>query len=205
MNITFIFRKKTKEGKSIEIVFYTIISKLYAINPEVKINYIYYNNSVYHLIKEILRSKSEIFHITGDINFLSIFTRMLNKKTIITIHDIGHYKNLTGIKKIIYFLFWIQLPIFFSHIVTSISKYTIDDINKNLIFKKNQIKLVYNPLQNGFIYHPKEFNYCKPIILIVGTEIHKNISATINAVKGINCELLIIGKLSNVQIEQLNI
>ena len=45
-----------------------------------------------------------------------------------------------------------------------------------------------------------------PIISRMGsTEIHKNILATINALKGINCELHIIGKLSNIQIEQLKI
>jgi glycosyltransferase involved in cell wall biosynthesis len=202
LKITYIYRKKNKNGQSIENVFNTIINQLEKYNT---IDIIYYENNLFNFIVKILRSKSDIFHITGDINFLSIFTRIFNKKTITTIHDLGHYKNLTGIKKLTYFIFWIQLPILFSHIITSISKYTIDDITNISKFKKNKIKLVYNPLQSGFIYHPKELNYSKPVILIVGTEIHKNILATINALKGINCELHIIGKLSNIQIEQLKI
>ena len=200
MKICFIYRKKNKNGQSIENVFNTVTEEL---NENNSIEIIYYDNNIFLFIINILKTNAQIIHITGDINFLSIFTRILNKKTILTIHDIGHFKNLKGLKKIVYFIFWIQLPILFSNIVTSISKYTINDIDKILLFKKNKIKLVYNPLQKNFKFFPKLFNYTKPIILIVGTAIHKNIEVTINAVKGLNCELLIIGKLSNFQKVQL--
>ena len=202
MKICFIYRKNTKNGQSIENVFNTVIEEL---NENNSIEIIYYDNNIFLFIIQVLKTNAKIFHITGDINFLSIFTRILNKKTILTIHDIGYFKNLKGIKKTVYFIFWIQLPILFAHIVTSISNYTINDIDEVLLFKKNKIKLIYNPLQNNFKFYPKIFNYKKPIILIVGTAIHKNIEITINAVKGLNCELHIIGKLSNFQKEQLKI
>ena len=78
MKITYIYRKKNKNGQSIENVFNTIINQLEENNT---IDIIYYENNLFNFIVKILRSKSEIFHITGDINFLSIFTRIFNKKT----------------------------------------------------------------------------------------------------------------------------
>ena len=65
---------------------------------------------------------ADVFHITGDINYLSTFLPW--KNTINTIHDIGRYSELSGLKKFIYKLYWITFPVFTSKFIAVPSNQT---------------------------------------------------------------------------------
>lgn len=201
--ICFIFRDPNKGGKSIEELFLSISRQLEQYKNYQVINYtLNHSTNVIIHIKNLLKLKADIYHITGDINYIAMF--LPKKKIVLTIHDIGHYKNLKGIKKYLFRLFWLKFPIQCSAAVTTVSKYTLSDIVKyNIDKNSSKYFVVSNPLSTIFKYQPKVKNNSKPIILQIGTGENKNLSRLVEALEDIECKLLIIGKLNKQQISKL--
>ena len=71
-------------------------------------------------------NQGSINHICGDINFISIF--MNKKKTINTFLDFYSMRRLKGLKKLIYYIFWVIIPFFKSRKVITISKKTFNEL-----------------------------------------------------------------------------
>lgn len=201
MKVCLVFRDPRKGGQSIEGIFNNIFSELS--NNEfidiLKYEYKSDKSLIYNLYY-LHKLNPDIFHVTGDINWISFF--LFNKKIINTIHDIGTYYKLNTIKKYVYKILWIKMPIFLSHKVTVVSEFTKNEILK--IYKTNKIVVIHNPINPLFKFHKKEFNKLCPTILIVGTAKHKNIENIFKAVIGLNVKLLIIGKLNEQQCLLLN-
>jgi glycosyltransferase involved in cell wall biosynthesis len=156
------------------------------------------------IIKALLyfrSNQSKINHITGDITWSSFLLK--GKSLIITIHDLGGMKELSGIRRKIFFIWWIYLPIKKAKFVTVISQKTKEDILKYMPNAANKIKVIPNCFTA-----PKEISDAKtwnsiPSILIVGTRQNKNIESVFYALQGFNCTLHIVGKLTAIQIELL--
>ena len=146
-------------------------------------------------------NQGDLNHISGDINFISIF---LNKrKTINTIHDCYSMKRLTNFKKIIYLFLWIKIPFLKSKkIITGSHKTKEELLNYFKNDNENKIKVINNFISENFIKSPKKKINKIPKILIIGTSKNKNIYNIIKSLKKIKCEVIIIGKLSN-EIESL--
>ena len=60
-----------------------------------------------------------------------------------------------------------------------------------------QVTTIYNPLSPEYIYTPKSFDSDCPVILHIGTTPNKNLHRLCQALKGISCRLVIIGRLSH--------
>jgi glycosyltransferase involved in cell wall biosynthesis len=67
----------------------------------------------------------------------------------------------------------------------------------------NRIKVIHDPISEEFSHIPKKFNKEKPNILQLGTKENKNLIMLIRALKGISCNLQIIGTLSERQVAEL--
>ncbi len=190
MKVCYIFRPKEKNVYSIENVFMTIVDHIgkYGVEPS-----LYFSNiSIWRTIKELRKLKADLYHITGDVHYLALF--LPPRKTIITIHDIGHYKNnKRSLKFYLYALFWFILPIWWVKKITTISESTKIDLIKYFRINPNKITLIANPLSMPLIPFPKVFNLEKPIILQIGSGWYKNLSRLIDAVENIPCQLDIIG------------
>lgn len=205
MKINFIFRKKNL-AYSIEGVFNNIIGSL-PDNIKYKKTFMPYSGTnPFYMILNIIytyRNRSEINHITGDINYCSLF---LNKRnTLLTIHhfpDDPWYK--TKLRKLIYLCFWYYLPLKKCKYVTCVSTKTKKDLLSKFKLNPNRVFVVFNPLNDIYEYSPKRMNTTKPIILQIGTSLSKNIYRLTIAIQGINCHLRIIGKLTKEQINELN-
>ena len=160
-------------------------------------------NRIYLCIWAFLNQGS-INHICGDINFVSVF--MNKNKTINTFLDFYSMKRLKGLKRFIYFIFWIKIPFFKSKNIITIS----NKIHKELrTFLKLNINDDINTIGISILPNlkkkiKKQINR-KPKILIVGTAVNKNIPNIISSVKSINCELILIGKLNDKIIQKLMI
>ena len=61
-----------------------------------------------------------------------------------------------------------------------------------------------NPVSPRFAYQPKMINRERPVILHLGNRESKNLKNSAFALAGINCELRVIGKLSEYQKEYLD-
>lgn len=199
LKISYIFRSKKRNEYSIENVF-SVIKEKVSDKFETENKYlpeVGYSNpiDIYKNVKFIKSIKSDIYHITGEINFLACVTP--KNKTIITIHDYVNLERCKGIKRIVSFIFWNYIPVVRSKYVTCISDKVMEETIQKFPKYKNKIKLIPNPVDERLKYNLKEFNKMNPRILIIGTRENKNINRILKAVKGINCILDIIGELSD--------
>ena len=136
--------------------------------------------------------QGDINHICGDINFIS---SLLNKKkTIITIADNYSMVRLKGLKKLLYYIFWLKLALSNCTRIISISSKTSKEILK--YFPQYKKKIIKIDICIQKIFKKKLQNITNiPKILIIGTAANKNFYNSILAISKIHCEVLIVGKL----------
>jgi glycosyltransferase involved in cell wall biosynthesis len=200
LDVLYIFRPPIYESKSIEIVFSTIMED---VRKRLQIGEFIWKkeSSFYKNAIRLRKIKANLYHITGDVAYVSIF--LFDKKVVLTIHDIANYKQLKGIKKWLYGLLWIRIPIFMSKKVTVISDYVFTDIITHFRVNKKKISRIYNPLPEEYKYSPFQINSELPTILQIGTASTKNVENIIKAVRNLKCKLVIIGTLSPIQLQLL--
>ena len=138
-------------------------------------------------------NQGDINHICGDVNFIAFFLN--KKKTINTILDHASLIRLNGIKRFIYYLFWVKIPILKSTHIITISDKTKKEILKYTTVNKNKITVIGVCIHNKKKKKVKHFYKKKPKILIIGTRDNKNIKNILMSLNDIDCELIIIGHL----------
>ena len=138
-------------------------------------------------------NQGDVNHITGDVNFISLFLN--KKKTINTIHDHQSLNRLIGIKRLIYYFFWVIVPSKKSIYLIANSQKTKKEILKFTNIDKKKIVVTGICIHNNYKKKFKKFNKQKPKILIIGTRENKNIKNILISLIGINCELIVIGNL----------
>jgi glycosyltransferase involved in cell wall biosynthesis len=126
------------------------------------------------------------------------------KKTILTIHDVGRYSGLKGIKKWLYYQLYFFWPSLRANAITTVSEFTKGELNKlvsKTVFKK--ITVIHNPVPLLFENRPVLPIGQKGTVLQVGTGFHKNLESVILAMTGSDYTLNIIGSLTSDQITLL--
>lgn len=136
-----------------------------------------------------------ICHITGDAQYLATF--LPSGRTVLTIHDCGYLQKLTGLKKLLYKWIWFKLPCWRAARITVISEATKKVLEAEIGPLGDKLQVVENCLTSGLSRTNREFNEQKPRILQIGSGRHKNLDTLIKAVEGLECELHIVGKLSD--------
>ena len=201
MRICYIYRDKNRKRWSIENVFSAVEYELTQLDNVELVTFHYDNaNSIFKNICKLRTIKADIYHITGDINWITIF--LFNKKVVNTIHDLGTFHHLTGTKKLIYKLLWIKLPLLFSVRITVVSSFVKVELSK--LIKSDKVSVIANPVNQIFKFdYPKKQINNKKRLLIVGTGANKNIELIFQASIGINVILLIIGSLNQSQKDYL--
>lgn len=207
MKILFIYRNP-KMGFSVGKVFKPIELEMKKANKVDSIELPCSNYSVKSLIMNIKFAKRQIknkdydiIHITGTEHYLLPFLK--KERVVITVHDLGFYtNNKKGVRLWFKYLLWIKtLPL--AGYVTFISKKSKIEAEKFVKLKNGKVSVIYDPIGNEYTYHPKTLNAKYPTILHLGTNPHKNLIRTIEALKGFPCMLCIIGKLHENQIKML--
>lgn len=153
-------------------------------------------NAIYAAFKQ-----GVINHVTGDVNYLNLFFR--KQKNILTILDCGLLERLSGIKLFIAKLLWFTIPIARAKYVIAISQATKDEILKYVKCDPNKIKVIHVSISPIFHRSDKAFKKQKPVILHIGTSPNKNLIRHIKALKGLDCKLVIVGKLNEEFISEL--
>lgn len=203
--VTFFQRKPRAYGNfSIENIFDTI-----KVSLSKKINIItsistYESNGffkrLYNCI-EVVSRQGDVNHITGDVHFLATFLK--KRKTVLTVLDCGRLIELSGIKQKIFKYFWFTIPVAKSRFITTISTATKTDLLKYVKCDPEKVIVVPVCILPLFTRSDKVFNKITPRILQMGTAPNKNISRLVEGLKGISCQLIIIGKVDAVLLEQL--
>lgn len=198
MRVNYIFRKKGY-AFSIEGVFENVICALpHSINV-IRTYVPYYRVNLVCLWKNLVvvrKNKSKINHITGDIHYVALVT---GKNTILTIHDVQSSFNGNFVKRLLYRVLWYKIPGLLVRKITVISEFTKEELLKEIPYAEKKIKVVYNPYNQRIEFEEKEFNSTKPVILHLGTSDNKNIERVCEALKDINCTLVIVGRLNENQ------
>ncbi|MBL4708844.1 MAG: glycosyltransferase family 4 protein [Flavobacteriales bacterium] len=192
MKIKLIIRESSPEFNSIEKVFNTLLPYLEVEKKVLPFSCHGLWNKVFNFIS-LHKFRNDIIHLSGHEHYL--FALPLFRKSILTIHDIEGVYRLKGWRKWIFKKLWYDLPIRNSEVITTISEFSKKEIESLGNYKKI-IKVIPNPLTLPLTYEPKVFNVQEPRILHIGTKPNKNVSRLLDAVMGINCSLVVIGKLS---------
>ena len=141
--------------------------------------------------------QGDINHVTGDVHFLTYL--LSRKKTILTILDCVFMHNSRGLKRFMFKLLWGFIPEKRVTLITVISESTKNELLKVINCRPDKIRVIPVCISGIFKFHKKEFNIDKPKILHIGTSNNKNLIRLVYALQDINCELMIIGILSDEQ------
>jgi len=199
--IVLLTRKKIPGVNSIEEIFNSLTEFM----PNVVVKEVPTKNiNIKNIITNLIYAKKERgnkTHITGDIHYLSLAT---GRKTVLTIHDIQSCLKGDFLQKLLIKLFWFYIPALLVSNITVVSNFTKMELLQVIPFAKDKIKVIYNPYNKLIKYNPKPFNEECPKILHIGTKENKNLIRVIQALKGLPCELIIVGKLNEKQYKTLN-
>lgn len=205
IRVTHFMRKRGRGGQSVERLFEDVRAHL----PEdIRVQICesrFPSRGLFRRLYDILRAwryQGDVNHVTGDVHFL---TYLLNRRrTILTILDCVNLERLHGVKRWFLWLFWYWLPEKRCAVITVISEATRQQVLRHLRCDPDKVRMIYCNVSEEFQPAPKPFNATRPRLLQIGTTPNKNLERVAAALAGLDCELTIIGRLSEEQIGALN-
>jgi glycosyltransferase involved in cell wall biosynthesis len=141
--------------------------------------------------------RSTVNHITGDISFVAL--ALPGERTIVTVHDFDRLYRLSGLRAAIFRAVYFTIPFRHCRYITTISSQVAQELDKLFPWAVQKLVVIPDCLPAGFTRIPKIFNAERPVILQIGTKPNKNLDALIQALEGQNCELHVVGQLSDQQ------
>lgn len=200
MKIHFFDRQVIPDRISIEKVFSVIKNELVRLDYNIKsIENPYPLNMMLKTMVFFKKNQGDINHITGDIHWACLF--LDKNRTVLTIHDIVGIRNYRSkLKRQLYLLLWVYLPLKKLKFITVISQKTKDELLKFYPSVENKIRIIHNPLTYDLFYRetiPKKPENFK--LLIVGTRENKNLERILDATNQLSCDIVICGETNEVQ------
>ena len=190
-----VFRPIEEEMKK-----YAEVDSIYLPIPNYSLKGLWKN--VRYALEHCKKNRYDVIHITGTEHYLLPF--LGNKRTVITVHDLGFYTKKNCYRNILKYILWIKtLPL--ASYVTFISEKSKNEALQLVKFKDGEYSVIMNPIGREFSAKPKDINKSCPTILHIGTGINKNIESTAIALKDFPCKLRIVGKVTDKQKFVLNL
>lgn len=198
MKIHFFERKIDVESNSIEKLFNTIFDSLQGLGVVVKrFENPYSLHDWFKTYKYFKKNRGEINHITGDIHWACLFFK--SKNTILTVHDLVGLTDLKGMKRWIYYMFWVYLPLKKVGNIVAISEKTKEEIIRSLPSVENKITVITNCITTPISGEKKKMHKDILNVLIIGTRSNKNVDKSLSALQGLPLNLHIVGAISEEQ------
>ena len=206
MRIVYLFRSREQKLYSIERVFHSIIPQI-AKGADVEEQYMpRYGarlDSILENLRFVKRINGDVIHITGDVHYVALSTP--SDKTIVTVHDLVPLVNSSGLKMAIIKRLWYRYPLKRCKYITCVSEKTKNELLGVFPNLADKTFVVECPVNDEYVFLPSKFNKDHPVILHVGTTDNKNLIRLAEALEGIDCELKIVGKLSDEQAKALEL
>lgn len=139
----------------------------------------------------------EVNHVTGDVHYLCWF--LPKNRTILTVLDCVGLHRLRGWRQFVFKLLWYRIPARRSRYITVISDFTREDLIRQIGIPGDKIHTIYLSISDEFAPFPRTFNTSCPRILIFATGPTKNIERIVAALKGVSCELVVVGFMNSSQ------
>ncbi|MEB3361756.1 MAG: glycosyltransferase family 1 protein [Synechococcaceae cyanobacterium] len=147
------------------------------------------------IVRFAQRHQGDVTHITGDIHFAALGTDPA--RTIVTVADCGRLHQLNGVKREVLRQIWFQQPLQRLAAITVISQSVKDDLLRWVpSLSADRVHVVPVSISPQFSPTAKPFPTHQPRILQVGTTANKNIPRLAEALHGLDCTLVVIGRLS---------
>lgn len=206
MSISILYvERKFNEFFSIEKVFGQIARGVSKQKYETSFQQVNYLSGLFGIIKNLATFKpktADIYHVTGHVNYIVLL--LPGNRTVLTVHDTGILLVRTGIRRYVLKKLLFDLPIRRAKFITAVSEKTKNDVVELTGCDSRKIRVIENPLDDRlFVTEKADFNTECPQILQVGTASHKNLTNLIKAIEGLECKLVIIGKLDDATISLL--
>ncbi len=192
MRLYYVFRKPNIGDYSIEKIYNSIFENVkkqnfdYLFKIQLKRNY-----DFLVFLKWFLKSfftPKFIVHITGGCSYMTLCFPFKNR--VLTIHDFIRYKQLKGLKKLIYKTFYISLPLHLAHKIVAVSESTKIEILEHMPLVISKVCVIDNPMiisTELIKIRDRKFSINAPIkILQIGAGIHKNYERLIQATRDLN-------------------
>jgi len=202
MKVIYYFRNPIPGNYSIESIFNSIIDEL---KNDIDIALFKTKSSVdMSAILQVRGLKADVHHITGAVNYLAL--SLPSKNTVLTVHDIGFYENPVnaGLKKSIYGLFWLQGPLRWAKVITTVSEFTRQRLLEKFSLSGDKIRVIPNPILHQFAFQPPNVKGFSLRILQIGSGAHKNLKSLILASREMPVHLMIVGYPSTEEIQLMN-
>ncbi|MEI6946644.1 glycosyltransferase family 1 protein [Paraflavisolibacter sp. H34] len=202
--VVLVFRKPLPSTHSIEYLFHNIYEVLRERSAVREWELPCFSTGLLNRVRNLFslfRFRNKIIHITGDCYYAVLGAWFC--KRILTVHDLSFLDRTTGWRRAVLRLFWVRLPVRFAHKVTVVSLATQNVLLRETKALPRKVRVITNFIDP--VYQPvtRTFNARCPRILQVGTAFNKNIPLLAKALEGMDCTLMIIGRLSRQQEEAL--
>ena len=195
--IVHIQRKRKAEGNfSLEYIFQDVRERL---STEFQFRVVEVKRSSQGVINRLMniiqasRSQGRLNHVTGDIHYVTYLLR--RSRTVLTILDCGFMVQRNPLKRLLLKWLWLDMPVWRSALVTTISEASKSDIVTYTGCAPDKVRVI--PVAVDPIYKPhiRPFNNDCPVLLQVGTAPNKNVVRLAEALEGISCQLVIVGRI----------
>ena len=141
---------------------------------------------------EAARRQGDINHVTGDIHYITLALRP--SRTILTVLDCGFETRPPGWRREVLRTLWFSWPERRVARLTAISRFTKDRLVALLGCSPERVEIVPVCLSAGFNPQPRSLSG-RPIVLQVGTKSNKNLERLAQALRGLPCDLRVVGRL----------
>lgn len=203
-SVVLFFRKPVPHFFSIEKIFNSVAEKLQQEVNVKKSILPFYTSSIKKILANLSyarKQKGDVYHVTGDVHYVVLALK--KNRTILTIHDCIFLFQYTGVKRWFFFHLFLNLPVKRCRVITTISEQSKKDIIKYSGCQPEKIRVINNPVPEAMYFKEKKFNSEKPVILFLGSTPNKNLPRCIEALKGISCELVIVGVVPEAEQQKL--
>jgi len=205
MHITWLFRKKRALGNfSIEQSFQEVANAWPESPKPIWIEATQFSEgwlNRWNIIRQTRTIKTDILHITGDIQFAALACPKWKKgrpKVVLTTHDIGILNQQTRWKRWLIKKIWISWPLRCVDQLVTVSEATKEDVLKEATwFDPTKITVIPTVVPQHFKPRNAEPNNRKPIALHIGVAENKNLRGHAEALRGLDVHLRIIGEPSD--------
>lgn len=143
----------------------------------------------------VWKQSADIYHITGDIHYVAFL--LPKSRTVLTIHDCQILERLTGWKRAMLKYFWYTLPVRHASVITVNSCETKTRLLEQVSYPPERIQVIPVSVSDLYRASPKVFNTACPRILQIGTKPNKNVPRLVQALRGVHCQLDIVGPVDD--------
>ncbi|MEO8316636.1 MAG: hypothetical protein ABI645_17790, partial [Pseudomonadota bacterium] len=166
-----------------------------------------YLNNVFGIVRNLIffqpEENADIYHLTGHAHYITLLFSPAN--AVLTIHDVRFLHEKTGLRRFLLKKIFLDMPVRRLKYITAVSEKTREEIILNTNCDPAKVRVLDMPLvEHMRSVGNKPFNDQKPRILQIGTMTNKNLPNLARALREITCTLVIIGRLTADQINELH-